>query len=186
MASIIVVLLGLIFIYESLHLTLIQEGVPGTGFFPLLLGLLMTPLGFVIFISTVISKDKETINWPNRSKAQELLLIMLALSLYIFLMHFIGFAISTLFFCAILMRILRRLWWVNALIAGIIISTLLTIILDMEFGVPLPRGELFTVKISTILFLIVSVFFLLGLWSFFVKQKNDKANILQKTKFIEK
>ena len=132
--------------YVCLHASTLGIGKvhdPGPGFIFLLAGGLLTILSVVHLLRTVFakSKEKETLRqlWTGL-KWQKVVLVLIALSAWIYFFDLFGFSLSTLLLLAFLFRVVEPTrWWVA------ILTALITVFISYAFfnlwlKVPFPEG----------------------------------------------
>ena len=180
-ASVILLFFGLGFVYESTKLSSGHikhiRGL-GPGFFPFWIGVLFSLLSLVLLISSLRVRGTEKISWPNWRMVIKLLSIVVMLFLYIAIMGRLGYAISTLLFCASLIKILvSRYRWIDAAIIASIISIALTLIFQVWFKVSLPQGIFIFLKISTVLWILTAILILLFLVSLYRRPNRVRGNL---------
>jgi len=164
--SIILFLLGVALTYQSMELSYMYLHAPGPGFLPFWIGVLFALLSLSLLISSLCAREIEKTIWPNRRMAFKLLAIVMVLLFYILSIDFLGYTISTVVFCASLIKILlTRCRWVHALIIANMVSIPISAVFQMWFGVPLPKGIFGVLNISTILIILAVVSILLFLYS---------------------
>ena len=175
--SLILLFFGIGFTYESTKLSYMHILAPGPGFLPFWIGVLFSLLGLSLLISSILSRGMDKTNWPNRQMALKLLSVVMALFLYILLMDFVGYAISTVVFCTSMIKILfKRCRWIDALIIANIISITLTGVFQVWFRVPLPKMVFEFLTISTVLKILAGVSVLLCLYSWVSKARETSLH----------
>lgn len=180
-ASVILFFFGLGFVFESTKLSSGHikhiRGL-GPGFFPFWIGVLFSLLSLVLLISSLRARGTEKISWPNWRMVVKLLSIVAILFLYIAVMVRLGYAISTLLFCASLIKILFiRYRWVDAAIIASIISIAFTVVFQVGFKVSLPQGIFVFLGISTILWILTAISILLFLVSLYGRLSKARGNL---------
>jgi len=146
-----IILIGISFfvIYESMKFPpfiLAGKKLPGPNFFPVILSIILLGCGINEILSTLkympLEKNGESFisfinNWGN----QNILIITLGLILYVFILKWLGFIVSTFLLASIFMIRLKTGW-----LRGILYSIFLVMIIFVLFGtifrVQLPVGLL--------------------------------------------
>jgi putative tricarboxylic transport membrane protein len=120
--------------------------VPGSGLFPLLIGIVIVALSFALLIQTLTGSNTPlggVESFPKGADFRRVAFVTLALFLYAFLLNYIGYLVCTTGLMVALLRALGlKKWGAIALIAiltGVLSYGLFVFVLD----VPLPRGEVF-------------------------------------------
>jgi len=160
-ASVILLLIGVGLTHQSTKLSYRYLHAPGPGFLPLWIGIFLIVLSAALLVNSLRSAPMLKTTWPGRQMAFKLIFIVMALLLYIFVMSYLGYAISTVFFCACLIRTLSaRYTWVESLVISNAMAIPIVAVFDIWFGVPLPKGLFEEAKASVILVLlgIISIF----------------------------
>lgn len=106
-------------------------------FYPLVLSILMILLSVGLFIWP----SEQSTTWPNRQNLQKIGIIFVAILLYSFVLHTIGFIISASLLMALCMWVFEaeRKWIAPA---SIITAITFYIIFDRMLGLNLPAGLL--------------------------------------------
>lgn len=91
--------LGLLCLFEAYRL---WKGWQGSGTMPLILGVIFILLSVAFFLFP--SREKEPIQWPSKKEALSIGVIGGAFAIYIGIMNWIGYPISTWLYLAIVAR----------------------------------------------------------------------------------
>jgi putative tricarboxylic transport membrane protein len=137
----VLLVIGGITLWGSVHLSMGTLKHPGPGFFPFLLGFVL-----VLFSIALISKhwQKDQVPqpfWAGRTWVRPLLGVMI-LGFYALLVDWVGFLITTFAFLAIWMAVIERLRWRTILSISIGTTVVLYLIFSLFLEVPLPQGFL--------------------------------------------
>ncbi len=116
-------------------------GVPGPGFFPIILSVIVFVLGIVLLISQLHEPDT-----PVRFICKENFLVFFTMLIFVFylvLMGLVGFSIATpLFLISIFWLFGVRKWWVN-IVASLMTTAITYLVFSRILAVILPTGVLF-------------------------------------------
>ncbi len=124
---------------ESYKLGVGTLSLPGTGFFPLLIGILLGALALVRQLR--ISLSRESMDKPNISgPLKRVLPFTASLFGYVYLMDKLGFVISTFLWIAIVLKLIEHKSWKIVLSLGIGIPVCTHLIFKMLLRAQLPRG----------------------------------------------
>jgi hypothetical protein len=147
-SSIVFMLIGGLFVQESLQKTLIEDGVPGAGFLPLLIGIAMMLLSLSLFIFAFFSKKKVEgsggfLNlFPDRVNRKKLLYSLIALIAYMPVMKLIGFLAATFSLVLFLGWLIEPKKWRTAFIFALFTAVISHLFFVSFMKVQLPIGLL--------------------------------------------
>jgi putative tricarboxylic transport membrane protein len=122
---------------------------PGPGFFPLALGVLLAILGTFLLLKPLVEGRKtgerqqepetaEPIFWMNKRAFS----VLVSLVVYSALFERLGFLFSTFLFLVLLFRGISSQKWTTSLIAAVGVSLLSYLIFDTWLMAQLPKGFL--------------------------------------------
>ena len=169
-------LLGVALIHQSRELSYTYVHAPGPGFLPFWIGVLLSLLSLALLISSVRVRGIEKSIWLNRRMAFKLLALVMILLFCILTIGLLGYAISTVVFCASLIMILHtHSRWGYALIIANMISIPISAVFLMWFRVPLPEGIFDVLNVSTIL-AILAIFSILLFLCGQLRKTGDEGN----------
>ena len=127
-------------------MTYTVEYSPGSGFFPLWLGILFAVLSAALFLqATFPSKRKgrkEEPFLPEKEGMKRTLLFFVAFVLCVALMGKLGFLITSFFFTLVFLVVVEKYGWVKGLITSFCMAVGLYLLFKMALQVPLPKGLL--------------------------------------------
>ncbi|MEW6262255.1 MAG: tripartite tricarboxylate transporter TctB family protein [Thermodesulfobacteriota bacterium] len=136
-------LFGIFVVCESLQLRYQGDFGPGPGFFSLWLGVLVIGLALLELAKTVRRRREPLPQGflPDRAGIRRILSVVGALVGALFLMEWLGFSLTMLFFSVFLLRTLgRQPWWLTFVLA--LAGSFGTAFLFRQLLVMLPRGIL--------------------------------------------
>jgi len=140
-----IVLLGIaiaIFV-ETRKLPIGSFRAPQMGFFPFILGIMLTIFSLLLLWQTIKEKGRGRSHTSVRSgNWKGIGLTLGALFAYAFLLECLGYILSTFLLIVFLLRVIgAQKWWV--VISGALLSSLASfLIFDLLLDVPLPAGIL--------------------------------------------
>ena len=125
------------FLIESFNYPYMTKFGVGSGFFPRWVSVFAIIVG-IVYLLTAIFKDRFIFEdiMPDRQGLQNVLLVIMAIIVFIFLTDKTGFIISaSLLLFTIFIR--EYPWW-KAILLAIVVSTICFLIFRKGFSVPLP------------------------------------------------
>ena len=137
--GILLALLALFCIAEGVR---VWDGIGGTGFIPLILGVVFALLSLGVLTSRSQNQKPPPIPWPARGVWRRIGLIFLTLVLYILLLPWIGYLLGTIFFLTALMRVMGKVRYGYGLIFGIAVSVMTHVVFKIWLSLPFPAGTL--------------------------------------------
>ncbi len=141
--SLFFLILSIVISIESYHLKVGSYKMPGPGFMPFWIGVVIGLLSLLLFIQT-LAKDKEEAEEkvPENKKWKNILLVLASLFIYTFTLERIGFVVSTFLFMVFLPRLIEvKKWHVIIMVASL--TALGTYLLfAVWLKTQLPRGIL--------------------------------------------
>ena len=138
--------LGIIFLIGSWQQGLIRENVPGPGFFPLIIAIVLISLSLMIFIPTLgYRKNRREIQeenfFPEQGSRKKISLALIALFSYGFLLKYTGFLLTTFLFIFFIPNLIERQRWRTLFILALL-TTILSYLMFAALEVRLPMGIL--------------------------------------------
>ena len=137
--GILLALLGLLCLAEAIR---VWDGIGGTGFLPLLLGVVFALLSPGLLVSRSQPPKSSSISWPARGVWQRIGLIFLSLVFYILLLPWIGYLLATALFMIALVRAMGGVRWGYSLIFGVGVSASTHVVFKIWLNMPFPSGIL--------------------------------------------
>jgi putative tricarboxylic transport membrane protein len=133
----VLILLGLLVVWERRVLPLGTHGRPGPGYFPLLLAILLIVLGSLLIVWGGSAARVGSIRWPEAPHAIAILACSVFATLFL---ERIGYRITMLLTLGFLFGVVERLrpWLLLTLTLGLSLGTFW--LFDSLLRVPLPRG----------------------------------------------
>jgi putative tricarboxylic transport membrane protein len=136
-------LFSLFICVESYRLKLGAINNPGPGFFPFGAGLIMLILSLVaLFQSTTRRKKAEETTPQEPIRWWNIVIILVAITVYAFSLEKIGFLINTFLFICLMLKVVEPQTWRTAVIGGLITSIAANFVFNVIFQTHIPRGIL--------------------------------------------
>lgn len=130
---------SVIYLSLAIPLPFMKDGVPGSGFLPIIVGLLLVILtGFDLVRN--FNKNKE--GSFSKSHLKDLGFLCLACLGYAFLFNILGALISTILFIFIVLCLLSRKTWKVNILTTILFSAFIFLLFEVALDVGLPMGIL--------------------------------------------
>ena len=107
----------------------------------LLCGISLLFLGSLL-VFTRAGKKRFTITLPEKAILYKMVFTFLTLFLYVAMIYFLGYLISTLFCTIVLFRIFSTYPLYKCLLMGIVFTAMLYLIFIFALEMPFPQGEL--------------------------------------------
>lgn len=133
--------IGLVTAWSSVHLSMGRFRHPGPGFLPFGLSIVLTLLSIVLIFTRREKGATPTPFWPQRTWLRPLLGLAF-LILYAFLIGKLGFLLTSLIFLLIWLGVIERVRWRTMVSISISVTVALYLIFGLFLEVPLPRGFL--------------------------------------------
>ena len=139
-------LLGLLlsagYLHVSLDLPLGALDEPGAGLFPILVSAIMAFASAAAMWEGYKAPTSEAIEIPTGSDSARLLKLVLLLSAYFVAIPWLGYSVSSLIFCILLIRLLSDTNWVRCVLYSIIMTAAVYIVFIYLLKVPMPSMAL--------------------------------------------
>ncbi len=121
--------IGVVFVIGALRLGLsspTSDGVPGAGFFPFIIALVVLALGLGLVISSIISPDGRPspfrMDAEQRENLRPFVLTIVALFGFFVLWYLIRFEVAAFVFCIFLNKVYKRSWLFTIVFSVILVS----------------------------------------------------------------
>lgn len=139
-------ILGMILLLPALFCLVegirVWDGWGGTGFMPLLLGIVFVLLSLRILIPPSRGAESPQIFWPPLAVWRQIGLIFISLALYTYLLPWLGYLLGTTLFLIALIRIMGKVPWGYGLVFGIVVSGITYLVFKTWLNMPFPSGLL--------------------------------------------
>jgi putative tricarboxylic transport membrane protein len=143
LSSLGVFLVGLVFIAEGLKVGLGQFNAPGAGFFPAMVGGLLSLLSIALFVISFSKKNEQQEKrsfWREKGSWKKIALSLLSLVFYLLFLNFLGYLLTTFLFTLSLLKWVSRKGWGPSLLTAFLLSLGSYALFKMGMGVSLPMG----------------------------------------------
>ncbi|MQB01414.1 MAG: hypothetical protein GEU78_14175 [Actinobacteria bacterium] len=140
--GVVVALFGVFSLSRALKLDFYDEGVPGPGFFPSGLAMLLIVGGLALTVSRFVKPDSESEDFdlPSRFQARRSLGVWIALLATVALVNAIGFILAMVLLVAMVLLGIERRRGPAAIATIILIPLLVYLLFATLLQVPLPTG----------------------------------------------
>jgi putative tricarboxylic transport membrane protein len=139
-------LLGLLlsagYLHVSLDLPMGALDEPGAGLFPILVSAIMAFASAAAMWEGYQAPTSEAIEIPTGSDSARLLKLVLLLSAYFVAIPWLGYSVSSLIFCVLLIRLLSDTNWVRCVLYSIIMTATVYVVFIYLLKVPMPTMAL--------------------------------------------
>jgi putative tricarboxylic transport membrane protein len=136
--------LGLVFMGGGLKMGLGPWNAPGPGFFPAVIGAILSSLSGVLLVTA--SRKKGTPEsgsfWKRKGSWRKILPSLLSLFFYLAFLDFLGYLLTTGLFILFLLKFVGKKRWGASILMAVIASAGSYALFRMGLGVLLPRGFL--------------------------------------------
>ena len=132
--SILLGLFGLLWLVKSFELKYSEDSVPGSGFLPFWLGLLM-----VVLVAVYLWMGRAAIA-EAPSRLGRVMTITAGLAVTVVLIDPLGFTVPIAVYLLFLLRVMERESWLTSIGVAVGTSAALLLIFRIWLSVPLPRG----------------------------------------------
>ena len=139
--SILWLILGFLLMEESWRLGVGQLRKPGSGLFPLLIGMFLLIVSFLLFLQT---RSHTTTDKEGREKVRyrNILLCISSLYAYILVLEWLGFIVSTFFLILFLLKAIEHKGWRLAVTTALLTAAVSYAFFGIALRAALPRGIL--------------------------------------------
>jgi putative tricarboxylic transport membrane protein len=136
-------LVGLVFIAEGFTVGLGSFNAPGAGFFPALVGGLLSLLSITLLVSSFPKRNEpqeKRAFWRDKGSWKKIAFSLLSLLFYLFFLNFLGYIITTFVFVFSLLKWVSKKNWGPSLLTAFLLSLGCYALFKMGMGVSLPMG----------------------------------------------
>lgn len=142
-SSLIWLLVAAFIIFGSLQLPIGSWGNPDAGFMPLLIGLLIAAISFLLFIHTLQQKiSEEKPSWEMKNLKSKVTPTIMALLVYNFFLSSLGNILTTFLVMGYLFKYVSQMNWKSSLAFAILTSLVQYLLFEVWLKVQFPRGLL--------------------------------------------
>jgi hypothetical protein len=136
-----------IFCLGGIRLGLGSYDEPGPGFFPFLMSVFLFSFSLILFISSL--KKVKQLNvivssrfWPESDGIKRILFVVVSLFMYVFVLNYLGFVLTTFFFMFFLLRVIHPHKWITVFLGAGLTAGLSYAIFELWLKAHLPVGPL--------------------------------------------
>jgi hypothetical protein len=137
--GIFLLLLSFLCLWEGIR---VWDGAGGTGFMPVLVGVVFAILSLGFLILRSHQKDSPSIPWPSGGVCQQIGMIFIALASYTLLLPWVGYLIGTTLFLIGLVRVMGKVRWEYGVVFSLVVSVITYLVFKTWLNMPLPTGFL--------------------------------------------
>ena len=136
--------LGLVFMGGGLKMGLGPLNAPGPGFFPAVIGAVLSSLSGVLLVTASRKKGNPERGsfWKQEGSWMKILPSLLSLVFYLAFLDFLGYLLTTSLFIMFLLKFVGKKGWGPSILMALIVSASSYALFRMGLGVLLPRGFL--------------------------------------------
>lgn len=139
----VILVFGLVVMVDSYQLgaTWGEDG-PLPGYFPFYVGLLICISSTMVLLRGIRNRALAEESFVSRGELKKILVVLVPSIIYVGIIAYLGFYVSSVLFIAYFMRSLGKYSWlmVVSVSVGVIVAFFLTF--EIWFSVPLPKGPL--------------------------------------------
>jgi hypothetical protein len=139
----VILVFGLVVMVDSYRLgaTWGEDG-PLPGYFPFYVGLLICISSTMVLLRGIRNRALAEESFVSRGELKKILVVLVPSIIYVGIIAYLGFYVSSVLFIAYFMRSLGKYSWlmVVSVSVGVIVAFFLTF--EIWFSVPLPKGPL--------------------------------------------
>lgn len=146
LSSLFCLVIGLAFFAGGIHMGLGPIQGPGAGYFPALIGGILSLLSLALFVKSVLEKGpisdrkpfwKEKNGWVNVS------IVVGSLIFYMAFLEFLGYVATTILFIFVLLKAVGKKSWLLSIAIALLVSLGSYALFKVGLGVYLPKGSMF-------------------------------------------
>jgi len=118
------------------------EDGPQAGYFPFYIGILVCVSSAAIFVRALRSVELAAESFVSREQLKMILTVLAPTVIYVALIAFLGFYVTSTLYIAYFMRHLGKYSWIKIVPVSVGVSIAFFLIFEIWFQVPLPKGPL--------------------------------------------
>jgi hypothetical protein len=115
---------------------------PGAGYFPFYIGLLLAIASAGILYQALLGKNKNTEIFVDREQLKRVMAVLIPAAVFVLAIQVLGIYIASALYIALFMIVLGKYSWVKSAIAGLAVTTVLFLMFEVWFKVPLYKGQI--------------------------------------------
>ena len=135
--------IGLAFVAGGVRMGLGPLDAPGSGFFPTMIGGLLSALSLALLTATALGKMRAMEMqpfWKEPNSWVKVSLVVSSLIFYMAFLEYLGYIATTIVFILFLLRFVGKKCWGISLAMALLVSLGSYALFKMALGVYLPRG----------------------------------------------
>ncbi len=143
LVALVLLVIGIVVIVESRRLGAgwTSDG-PGAGYFPFLIGLIITVSGAGILYQALRGKHRRTEPFVDRAQLKRVMSVLVPAVVYVLAVQFVGLYVASAIYIATFMIVLGKYSWVKSVVAALAVMTVFFLMFEVWFKVPLFKGSL--------------------------------------------
>ena len=136
---------GAVFLVSALKQGLIRRGIPGPGFVPFIVAVILISLSLMVFIPALGKKREGGQSterpkfFPEKDSSKKIFLALIALFAYGAALEYGGYIVTTFAFMLFMSRLIERIKW-RKVFAIAFLTAVLSYLLFFALEVQLPQG----------------------------------------------
>jgi len=138
---------GILFLVGALQQGLMRKGIPGPGFVPFIVAVILISLSLMVFIPALGRKEKEGQPaggenfFPEKDSLRKIALALIALFAYGMVLHTLGYILTAFLFMLFMSRLIESRSWIRMFILALL-TAVVSYFLFLALEVQLPQGVL--------------------------------------------
>jgi Tripartite tricarboxylate transporter TctB family len=143
LVALVLLVIGIVVIVESRRLGAgwTSDG-PGAGYFPFLIGLIITVSGAGILYQVLRGKHRRTEPFVDRAQLKRVMSVLIPAVVYVLAVQFVGLYVASAIYIAAFMILLGKYSWLKSIVAALAVMTVFFLMFEVWFKVPLFKGSL--------------------------------------------
>jgi hypothetical protein len=143
LVALVLLVIGVVVIVESRRLGSgwMSDG-PGAGYFPFLIGLIITVSGGGILYQALLGKNRKTETFVDSHQLKRVLSVLVPAAVYVLAIQFVGLYVASAFYIALFMIVLGKYSPAKSIAAALAVTTIFFLMFEVWFKIPLFKGSL--------------------------------------------
>lgn len=138
--GIISIVLGVIYLIQSLQYEMGTMDRPGPGFYPVFVAAFLIIGAIGTILSAIIHPPEGVINWPIKAERWRVLGVIAVSFFYAFTLRFVGFLICGAIVTFVCLHVMGMRSWPLKIGVTVIVTIASFLVFDKLLSIPLPRG----------------------------------------------
>jgi putative tricarboxylic transport membrane protein len=142
-SSLLCLVIGLGFVAGGMKMGLGPLNAPGAGFFPTVIGGILSALSVALLITTALGKNRAIEKqrfWKEKNSWVKISLALVSLIFYMTFLDFFGYIITTIIFVFFLLKFVGKKSLGISIVMAVLVSLGSYALFKMALGVSLPKG----------------------------------------------